>query len=74
MPRNRSGGEEPPPTAEGIVFPSEIHILNAITSADAEAKQQANQLDHAAGTAVAEWLKEQGIDPDNPPAHWQECP
>ncbi|MBQ7801532.1 MAG: hypothetical protein IJ375_04335 [Oscillospiraceae bacterium] len=56
------------------MFPSEIHILNAITSTDAEAKQQANQLDHAAGTAVAEWLKEQGIDPDNPTAHWQECP
>lgn len=74
MPRNRSGGGEPPPTTEGIVFPSEIHILDAITSADAEAKQQANQLDYAVGTAVAEWLKEQGIDPDDPPAHWQECP
>lgn len=74
MPRNGSGTGEPPATTEVVIFPSEILILDAISSADAEAKQQVEQLNLAAGTAVAEWLIEQGIDPDNPPAHWQECP
>lgn len=74
MPRNRSGGGRPPATTEGVIFPSEIQILDAISNADAEAKQQVEQLDRATGSAVAEWLKEQGIDPDKPPAHWLGCP
>lgn len=74
MPRIGSGGGEPSTTLDTMVFPNEISILDSVSGAIAEDKRQTEQLNIAAETAVEEWLKEQGIDPDNPPAHWLDCP
>lgn len=61
-----------PATLEEVIFPNENAVLDAINEANEQEKRLNDELRSATETAVSAWLREQGIDPGNPPDDWKE--